>query len=105
MEQRIGNQQDYCLSNEQIQVLLTSPFGDGCISMQASGRSKYSTNCINEEYIDFKMKLSYGIGALGKDYACAIIYIFFCNNLDRHCLHPIHQYLGYFVGVFSMRNG
>lgn len=26
--------------------------------------------------VDFKMKLSYGIGALGKDYACAIIYIF-----------------------------
>ena len=57
MEQKIGNQQGYRLSNEQIQVLLTSPFGDGCISMQASGRSKYSTNCINEEYIDFKMKL------------------------------------------------
>lgn len=26
--------------------------------------------------VDFKMKLSYGIGTLGKDYACAIIYIF-----------------------------
>ena len=36
---------------------------------------------------------------------CAIIYILFYNNLDRHCLHPIHQYLGCFVGVFSMGNG
>lgn len=26
--------------------------------------------------VGFKMKLSYGLGALGKDYACAIIYIF-----------------------------
>lgn len=26
--------------------------------------------------ITFKMKLSYGLGALGKDYACAIVYIF-----------------------------
>ncbi|MBC2851953.1 melibiose:sodium transporter MelB [Cetobacterium sp. 8H] len=26
--------------------------------------------------VSFKMKLSYGLGALGKDYACAIVYIF-----------------------------
>lgn len=26
--------------------------------------------------VNAKMKLSYGLGALGKDYACAIVYLF-----------------------------
>jgi len=47
------------LSNEQIQVLLTGKFGDGCLSTPKScvDNSLYSSNSIHEEYVDFKMKL------------------------------------------------
>lgn len=59
--QKIDNQQDYNLNleltNNQIQVLLTGTFGDGCITLEKSGTSKYSTNCIHKEYIDYKTSL------------------------------------------------
>ena len=47
------------LSNEQIQVLLTGKFGDGCLSTPKScvDNSLYSSNSIHEEYVDFKIKL------------------------------------------------
>lgn len=55
--QRIDNQQDCNLTNNQIQVLLTGTFGDGCIRLEKSGTSVYITNCIHKEYIDYKSKL------------------------------------------------
>lgn len=47
------------LSNEQLQVLLTGKFGDGNLSTPKTcvDNSMYSTNCIHEEYIDYKIKL------------------------------------------------
>lgn len=47
------------LSNEQLQVLLTGKFGDGCLSTPKTCKdnSMYYSNCIHEEYIDFKIKL------------------------------------------------
>lgn len=47
------------LSNEQLQVLLTGKFGDGSISTPKTcvDNSSYKTNCIHEEYIDYKIKL------------------------------------------------
>ena len=47
------------LSNEQLQVLVSGKFGDGCLSTPKSciQKSVYSTNCIHEEYIDFKHSL------------------------------------------------
>lgn len=47
------------LSNEQLQVLLTGKFGDGCLSTPKTCKdnSMYHSNCIHEEYIDFKIKL------------------------------------------------
>lgn len=47
------------LSNEQLQVILTGKFGDGSISTPKTciDNSIYSTNCIYEEYIDYKAKL------------------------------------------------
>ena len=47
------------LSNEQLQVLLTGKFGDGCLTTPKTcvDNSMYSSNCIYEEYVDFKMKL------------------------------------------------
>lgn len=55
--QRIDNQQDYNLTNNQIQVLLTGTFGDGCITIEKSGTSTYKSNCIHKEYIDYKSNL------------------------------------------------
>lgn len=57
MIQKIDNQQDYDLTNEQIQVLLTGTFGDGCIRFSTSGKSQFTTSCIYEEYINYKNKL------------------------------------------------
>ena len=57
MEQKIGNQQDYDLTNNQIQVILTGTFGDGCVTQNINGTSKFSTNSIHEEYVDFKGSL------------------------------------------------
>jgi hypothetical protein len=57
METIIGNQQDYNLSNNQIQVLLTGTFGDGCISLNKSNTSTFTSNGIHKEYIDFKFNL------------------------------------------------
>lgn len=47
------------LSNEQLQVIVSGKFGDGCISTPKTciDGSMYRTNCIYEEYIDFKSKL------------------------------------------------
>lgn len=47
------------LSNEQLQVIVSGKFGDGCISTPKTcvDSSMYRTNCIHEEYIDFKCKL------------------------------------------------
>lgn len=47
------------LSNEQLQVILTGRFGDGTLSTPKTcvDKSLYITNCIHEEYINFKMKL------------------------------------------------
>lgn len=45
------------LSNEQLQVFLTSRLGDGCIYTTNSNSTYYSTNCKYEEYIDFKTSL------------------------------------------------
>lgn len=47
------------LSNEQLQVILTGKFGDGTLSTPKTcvDKSLYITNCIHEEYIDFKIKL------------------------------------------------
>lgn len=47
------------LSNEQLQVLLSGKFGDGCLTTPKTCKdtSSYSTCCIYEEYIDFKSKL------------------------------------------------
>lgn len=44
------------LSNEQLQVILTGKFGDGCLSIPKTCKdnSMYSSNCIYEEYVDFK---------------------------------------------------
>lgn len=47
------------LSNEQLQVILTGKFGDGSISTPKTcvDNSMYSTNCIHEEYLNYKIKL------------------------------------------------
>ena len=51
------NQQLHVFNEEQLQVFLTSQLGDGCISTTNSNSTVYSTNCIYEEYIDFKISL------------------------------------------------
>ena len=68
MVQKIDNQQDYNLSNNQIQVIVSGIFGDGHISMSTSGKSFYSTSCIYEEYIDFKANLLEGLLNKKKSY-------------------------------------
>lgn len=40
------------MNNNQLQVFLTSTFGDGCYH-----NKKYYSNCINEEYLDYKANL------------------------------------------------
>ena len=44
------------LSNEQIQVLITGKFGDGCL-IKTPMSVMYSACCIHEEYIDYKSSL------------------------------------------------
>ena len=49
----------YELSNEQIQVLITGKFGDGCLHVNnirndSSLNFSYSTNGIHKEYIEYK---------------------------------------------------
>lgn len=46
MKHKIDNQQDYNLTENQKQVLLTGVFGDGCITNKVKGCS-YSINCYN----------------------------------------------------------
>lgn len=52
----IGQSAALNLNNEQLQVLLTGKFGDGCLVVPRSENSNsyYSTNCIHKE---FKQKL------------------------------------------------
>lgn len=53
------------LSNEQIQVLITGKFGDGCFNPNSRAKYHpemnfnyhYSTNCIFKEYVEYKRKL------------------------------------------------
>ena len=47
------------LSNEQLQVLLTGKFGDGCLSTPKNkdSNSNYLTNCIYKEYLEYKKEL------------------------------------------------
>lgn len=46
------------LSNEQLQVLLTGKFGDGCLLKSTNNIDyHYSTNCIHKEYVEYKAKL------------------------------------------------
>lgn len=51
------------LSNEQLQVLVSGKFGDGslCAPKTASSNSKFSTNCIHKEYLEFKKDLLGGL--------------------------------------------
>ena len=67
--QRIDNQQDYNLNleltNNQIQVLLTGTFGDGCIKQNKSGTSTFTSSSIYEEYINYKNNL---LGSLFSSY-------------------------------------
>lgn len=53
----MDNQQDYILTTEQIQVLLTGTLGDGCITIHESGTASYSTRCIHTSYLRIKKKL------------------------------------------------
>lgn len=54
---KIGNQQLRTFTREQLQVFLTAHLGDGCIHTSNSNSTYYITNCIHEEYIDFKKTL------------------------------------------------
>lgn len=47
------------LSNEQLQVLISGKFGDGCLHIprNENSNSVYSTNCIHKEYIEYKHRL------------------------------------------------
>lgn len=46
------------LNNEQVQVLLTGRFGDGCLCKSTGNKEyHYYTNCIYEEYLQFKSSL------------------------------------------------
>lgn len=55
----MDNQQLYNLKNEQLQVLLTGIFGDGCLHRPNTEKHNvyYSTNCKFEEYINYKASL------------------------------------------------
>jgi hypothetical protein len=55
----MDNQQLLNLTREQLQVLLTGKFGDGCLTTPKNefSNSKYSTNCIYKEYLEFKQQL------------------------------------------------
>lgn len=68
MVQTIGNQQGCNLSNNQIQVLLTGTFGDGHIAINKSGKGVYSSNCIHEEYIDYKQSLLENLASNKRNY-------------------------------------
>lgn len=53
----MDNQQDYTLTTEQIQVILTGTLGDGCVTIHESGTASYSSRCINYSYLNIKKKL------------------------------------------------
>lgn len=54
----MGNQQ-LDLTNEQLQVLVSGKFGDGCLTSpkNVNSNSNYVTNCKYKEYLEFKKKL------------------------------------------------
>lgn len=56
---KMDNQQLYDLNNNQLQVILTGIFGDGCISAPRSNNNKaiYSTSCKHREYLELKSSL------------------------------------------------
>lgn len=54
---RMGNQQDYNLTNNQLQVLLSGYFGDGSITITENNKGIFTTNSIYKEYIKFKDEL------------------------------------------------
>lgn len=78
------------LTEEQIQVLLTGKFGDGCF-VQTPNQVYYGACCIYKEYIDFKAHL---LGDLvskittveNKGFKEGIIYRFFTLADPRICL-------------------
>lgn len=55
--QKIGNQQDYNLNNNQLQAILSGDLGDGHISVTKSNKGKFICNCIYKEYIEYKKDL------------------------------------------------
>lgn len=57
----MGNQQDYNLTNNQIQVLLTGTFGDGHFHHPTKMGTKFETSSIHMEYILWKKSLLKGI--------------------------------------------
>lgn len=60
----------YQLSNEQLQVLITGRFGDGCFAPNSQAKRhpeiaynfRYTTSCVHREYIEYKKQL---LGDLG----------------------------------------
>lgn len=51
----MGNQQLLSLSNNQLQVILTGKFGDGCLETPKDINNESNiTNCIHKEYLQFK---------------------------------------------------
>lgn len=55
----VNNKQSAALNNEQLQVLISGKFGDGCFSTPktATSNSSFYTNCIHKEYIEYKRQL------------------------------------------------
>ena len=78
------------LTEEQIQVLLTGKFGDGCF-IQTPNQAYYGACCIHKEYIEFKAHLlgdmvSKIIVVENKGFKGGLIYRFFTSADPRICL-------------------
>lgn len=54
---KMGNQQDYNLTNNQLQILLSGYFGDGHITITENNKGIFTTNSVCREYIEFKKDL------------------------------------------------
>lgn len=57
MVQEIDNQQDYILTNNQVQVLVSGVLGDAHIAITKSNKGRYITNCVFKEYLEYKKVL------------------------------------------------